>query len=35
MNNRRRFISAIAAAVVVRPVWAAPLPEISVYLDPT
>jgi hypothetical protein len=35
MTDRRIFIAVLAAAIVVRPGFAAQPPEVSVYLDPT
>jgi len=35
MTSRRTFIAAITAYVAMRPAFAAPAPEIDVYLSPT
>jgi hypothetical protein len=35
MTNRRTVIAVLAAAFAARPGFAAQLPEVSVYLEPT
>jgi len=35
MTNRRAFVAVLAAAIAVQTGFAAQLPDVSVYLEPT